>query len=151
LSSAYQITLKPVVGTSAINYAAEVGLRAGDNYAGNGNDLRVFQWTVTNWTSRPFNFDTNNHEVFVTGVTNFSAFAISQIVPPIMNLQTFAGGFAFRFTPVPNCAETLERSTNLVAWTPVCTFTATNAQPVTLQDSSAPAGKAFYRLNLNTP
>jgi hypothetical protein len=109
----------------------------------------VWQWAGTNWISQPFAFNTNNNELVVGGVTNFSAFVISQIVPPQLALQSITNGFALQFTPVPNCAHTLERSTDLVTWTPVCTFTATNIQPVTLQDNAAPADKAYYRVKLS--
>ncbi|HEY4416751.1 MAG TPA: hypothetical protein VGO57_13760 [Verrucomicrobiae bacterium] len=153
VSSAFQITLKPTDGTSTLNYLADIGLRAGENYAGNGDDLRVYQWGGTNWAARAFNFNPTNHEAFVTGITNFSAFVVSQIVPPQLNIQTVTSGttngFAFQFTPVPNCAATLERSTDLVTWTALYTFTATNAQPVTLQDFNVPDGKAFYRVRSN--
>ncbi|MGO8676048.1 MAG: hypothetical protein ACLQVX_09275 [Limisphaerales bacterium] len=151
VSSAYQITLQPLTGTNPVSYVADIGLRAGDNYAGNGNDLRVFEWSGTQWTSLPFSFNSTNNEVGVAGVTNVSAFAVSQIIPPRLNIQAVTNGFAFQLTPVPNCAETLQRSTDLVTWTPISTFTATNAQPLNLRDANAPAGKAFYRLLLNLP
>ena len=61
---------------------ADIGLRAGNNYTGNGGDLRVYQWNGTNWTSQPFTFNPANNELLVAGVTNFSAFVVSQIVPP---------------------------------------------------------------------
>ncbi len=149
VSRAYQIQVWPMAGVSAVTYQADVGLRVGGNYAGNGNDLRVYQWGGTNWIARSFTFNPANQEVLVPGITNFSAFAVSQIVPPQLNIQPMAQGFSFQFMPVPNCVETLERSTNLVTWTPVTTFTATTAQPVTLQDTAAPAGQAYYRLKLN--
>jgi hypothetical protein len=149
VSSGYQIQALPIAGTSTVNLQANVGLRTGGNYSGNGNDLRVFQWENTNWISQVFTYDASNHEVLVAGVTNFSAFVVSQIVPPNLGIQPAVNGFSFRFTPVPNCPETLQRSTDLVTWTPVYTFTATNNQPVTLQDSDAPTGKAFYRVQLN--
>ena len=151
VSSAYQLTLKPVNGTNVINYVADIGLRAGNNYTGNGGDLRVYQWCGTNWTSQPFNFNPTNNEVLVVGVTNFSAFVVSQIVPPQLNIQTVPNGFAFQFTPIANCANILERSTDLVTWTPMSTNTPTSAQPVTAQDTNAPNDKAFYRVRLNIP
>lgn len=149
VSSAYQIQALPITSTNAVVATAAVGLYAGANYSGSGNDLRVYQWDCTNWVSEPFAFNPTNNEVLVSGVTNFSAFVVSQIVPPVMAIQSITNGFAFQFTPVPNCAETLERSPDLVTWTPIYTFTATNAQPMTLQDTNAPAGQAFYRLLLN--
>ncbi len=149
VSSAYQIMSRPVTGTEAVTFQANVSLRVGDSYTGNGSDLRVFQWNCTNWTSQPFIFNPTNNEILIAGITNFSAFVVSQIVPPQLGIQTLTNGFAFQFTPVPNCAETLERSVDLVTWTPICTFTTTNAQPITLQDTNAPTGKAFYRVQLN--
>jgi hypothetical protein len=83
------------------------------------------------------------------GVTNFSAFVVSQIVPPQLNIQTIANGFAFKFSPVANCAHILERSTDLVTWTPILTNTPTSTQPIALQDTNVPVGEAFYRLLLN--
>jgi hypothetical protein len=151
VSSAYQITVQPITDNNAVTFLADAGLRAGDNYTGNGNDLRVYQWCGTNWVSQPFTFNPTNDEALVTGVTNFSAFVISQIVPPQLSIQSVTNGFAFQFAPVPNCAETLERSTDLVNWTPLFTFTATNAQPEVLQDTNAPGNQAFYRLYLDVP
>jgi hypothetical protein len=149
VSSGYQIQALPITGTSPVSLRATVGLRTGGNYSGSGNDLRVFQWENTNWLSQAFTYNASNQQVLVAGVTNFSAFVVSQIVPPSLNIQPIANGFSFQFTPVPNCPETLQRSTDLVTWTPIYTFTATNNQPVTLQDSDAPASKAFYRVQLN--
>jgi len=147
-SSAYGIMMRPVTGASA-SFDASAGLRAGNGYHGSGNDLRVFEWNHTNWISRPFSYNAANNEVTVTGVTNFSAFVVSQIVPPSLSIAALTNGFAFQFTPVPNCPETLQRSTNLETWTNLCAFTATNAQPILLQDTNAPAGKAYYRIDLN--
>ena len=149
VSSGYQIQALPITGTNPVSLQAGVGLRTGGNYSGTGSDLRAFQWENTNWLARAFTYDAANHEVFVAGVTNLSAFVVSQIVPPSLDIQPVANGFSFQFTPVPNCPASLQRSTNLVTWTTVYTFTATNAQPITLQDPNAPAGQAFYRVQLN--
>ena len=149
VSSGYQIQALPVTGTSAVSLQANVGLRTVGNYSGTGNDLRVYQWENTNWISQEFIYNASNHEVFVAGVTNLSAFVVSQIDPPSLGIQPSVNGFSFQFTPVPNCPAILQRSTNLVTWTTVYSFTATNGQPVTLQDPNAPTGKAFYRVKLN--
>ena len=151
VSSAYQITLKSAANGSAVAFQANVMLRAGDSYTGNGSDLRVYQWCGTNWISQPFTFNAANGEAMVAGATNSAAYVISQIVPPRLSIQTASNGFAFQFAPVPNCVETLERSTNLVTWTPICSFTAPDAPSETLQDTNPPAGPAFYRLSLNIP
>jgi hypothetical protein len=149
VSSAYQIQSRPLIGTN-VTYDASVGLYAGANYSGNGSDLRVFEWNCTNWVERPFTYSAADNEVAVAGVTNFSAFVVSQIVRPSLAIETLTNGYAFQFTPVPNCPETLECSTNLMGnWQSLCSFTATNAQPITLQDTDAPPGNAFYRLELN--
>lgn len=151
VSSAYQITLKPVTDGYAVTFVADIGLRAGTNYAGTGSDLRVYQWKGTHWTSQPFKFNPANKEVLVAGITNFSAFVVTQIVPPQLRVQTIADGLAFQFTPVANSAHILERSTNLLTWTAIATNTPASAKPVTLCDTNAPARCAFYRLLLNIP
>jgi len=151
VSSAYQITISPVTDANAVTYVADIGLRAGGSYTGNGSDLRVYQWSGTNWTSQPFTYNSTNNEVLVAGVTNFSTFVLSQIVPPQISIQAGTNSIKFQFTPAPHCGGTLERSTDLVTWTAISTFTATNAQTVTLQDTQASASQAFYRLLLNIP
>jgi hypothetical protein len=148
VSSAYGIMSRPVTGAN-VSYNASVGLRAGDGYLGSGSDLRVFEWNQTNWISQPFTYNPANNEVTVTGVTNLSAFVVSQVVPPQLSIQSIANGYEFRFAPVANCANILERSPNLMTWTPICTNVPPNAQPITLEDTNAPAGKAFYRIELN--
>jgi hypothetical protein len=89
----------------------------------------------------------------VAGLTNLSAYVVAQIIPPVVKVQplTLTNSPTFEFSPVPNCQTVLERSTNLVSWTPVVTVTPTNEAPVTLQDSNAPVGKAFYRLRVAVP
>jgi hypothetical protein len=148
VSSAYQIQFLPVI-ESPVLYAATVGLRAGGDYSGNGSDLRVFEWNYTNWVSQSFTYNTTNNEAIIGGVTNFSAFVVSQIVPPTLAIESITNGYSFTLTPVPNCPETLLRSTNLYTWDSILMFTATNAQPITLEDSNAPMQKAFYRVQLS--
>jgi hypothetical protein len=149
VSSAYQVTLKSLDGNSAVMFQATIGLRVGVNYTGNGSDLRVYQWCNTNWVGQPFAYDPTNNEAIVTSVTNFSAFVVSQIIPPQLSIQPSTDGFNLQFVPVPNCLETLQRSADLRTWTSLHTFVATNAQPVTVQDLSIPTDKVFYRLQLN--
>lgn len=151
VSRAYQITVKPVAGANPVTFQADVGLRAGENYSGNGNDLRVFQWNGATWTSQAFRFDSAKHEALVAGITNSSVFVISAILRPQLSLGRGANGICVQFTPVPNCSHVLERSTDLVTWTPIATIQPTNSQPVTLPDGAAPPAKAFYRLRVQTP
>ena len=151
VSSAYQLQSRPLAGATNTALQADIGLAVGQNYSGNGSDLRVYQWNCTNWTSQPFTFNPANNQVLVVGVTNFTAFVVSQIVPPNLSAQNSTNGFAFQFTPVANCPHVLERSTDLVNWTPIYTNTLSSAQPVTWQDTNAPTGNAFYRLRLILP
>jgi hypothetical protein len=151
VSSAYQLQARSLADTNPVTLQANIGLRAGDNYSGNGSDLRVYQWNSTNWTSQPFTFNPAKNQVLVAGVTNFTAFVVSQIVPPNLSAQNSTNGFAFQFTPVANCPHVLQRSTDLVNWTPIYTNTISGTQPVTWQDTNAPAGNAFYRVQLIVP
>jgi hypothetical protein len=151
ISSAYQLQSRPVADTDTVTLHADIGLRVGGNYSGNGSDLRVYQWSCTNWISQPFTFNPANGEVLVAGVTNFSAVVVSQIVPPTLSAQTSTNGFVVRLTPAANCQHVLERSTNLVSWAPIYTNTPPSAQPVTWRDINPPTGRAFYRVQLNVP
>lgn len=149
ISDAYQIMARPLTATNAVTFTANVGLRTGDSYSGNGSDLHVFEWSGLNWIVQPFIYNPANNEVAIAGVTNFSAFVVSQIIPPALSIAKTTNSFAFQFAPVPNCPEILERSTDLITWTNLCTFTATNVQPIVLQDTNAPGSKAFYRIQVN--
>ena len=150
-SAAYKIQVRPVSGPGPVTYLADAGLRTGAGYAGTGGDLRVYQWNCTNWTSRPFTYNPTNQQVWVTGLTNFSALVVSQIVPPTLTIQNNTNYFAFPFTPLANATHILQRSTDLIHWTPVATNTPPTALPVTMQDDAPPAGLAFYRLSITVP
>jgi hypothetical protein len=152
LSSAYQITLKSETGTNSVSLLADVALRASDNYAGNGGDLRVWQWGGTNWNPLPFHFNPTSRSVIVSGLTNLGAFVVSQYIPPPLRIQAEVSGYNFQFTPQPYVTYALERASsvgNSVVWTAIATATPTNAQPVTLPDNSPTATQAFYRLQLS--
>jgi hypothetical protein len=131
-----------------VSFAADVALSAGDNYTGNGSDLRVLQWNGACWNVQAFAFNAANNQVCVTGLTNLSAFVVSRLSPQL-SIQAGAGGFNIPLTPFANVTYTLQRSTDLVTWTSVNTNTPTSEQPVTLQDPNPPAGQAFYRLQVN--
>ena len=151
VSSAYQIQARPVAGTNAVTFQADLDLRVGNAYTGDGTDLRLYQWNGTNWTSLPFGYNVTIHEVFISGLTNFSAFVVSQIVPPSLSIQPLTNGFTFQFAPIPNGLNILERSTDLATWTPVATNAPGSAAPILLQDTNTPTGRAFYRLRLDIP
>jgi len=151
--SAYQVQSRPLAGASAVSLVADIGLGLGQAYSGNGGDLRVYQWDLTRWTPQPFTFNPANASVLVAGVamTNYNALVVTQIVPPVLAAMRSTNSFAVGFTPVANCPSVLERSIDLVAWTPVYTNTPANSQPVIWPDTNAPGGNAFYRLKLNVP
>jgi len=151
VSGAYQIQSRSLTGTNRVSFSATLGLRAGSTYAGDGSDLRVYQWCGDHWISQPFAFNAANNQVLVSSVTNFSAFVISQIKPPALNIRAAANSFAFQFAPVANCQHILERSSDLLHWTPVLTNTPDGSQPVSLQDTNPPPGKSFYRVRVNIP
>jgi hypothetical protein len=145
VSSACQITVAPLSGTTAVTYVADLVLSAGSNYHGNGSDLRVLQWNGTFWNAQPFTFNAAANQVCLTGLTNLSAFVVSQLCPQIC-IQACSNGCNFQFTPFANVSYTLQRSLDLVTWTPVLTNCSASGQPVTLQDPAPPANQAFYRL-----
>jgi hypothetical protein len=148
VSSACQITVAPLSGTTAVTLVANLAFSAGDNYNGNGSDLRVLQWNGVSWITQAFAFNAASNQVCVTGLTNLSAFVVSRLSPQI-SIQADVNGFHFQFTPFANVSYTLQRSTDLVTWTPVITNMSASEQPVTLQDPAPPANQAFYRLQVN--
>ncbi len=146
-----QATLSPLLGTTPVTFEADIRLAADANYIGDGNDLRVLQWNGTNWNALAFTYDSANHAAVIAGATNLSTFALAQFTAPNLAMEKLETGFAFRFTPVANCTQTLERSVDLIHWDPVKTITPTGPEPVTLEDSEAPSDKAFYRIRLTLP
>jgi hypothetical protein len=149
VASAYQIKVAAVPETNGVAYQADIGLSVGTNYTGNGDDLCVLQWNGTNWCSPPFSFNAANQEVFVAGLTNLSAFVVTQLPRPELSIQASTPGNNFQFTPSLYLTYILERSLDLVTWSPVCTNTPANTQHVTLQDPAQPPSRAFYRLQVH--
>jgi hypothetical protein len=68
--------------------------------------------------------------------------------PPVSNLRASQAGSAWRvqFTSATHWSYTLERSADLVSWSPASTATAGTGEPMTLQDSQAPGANVFYRI-----
>jgi hypothetical protein len=146
-SSACQITVAPVSGTTPVTFAANVALSIGDNYTGDGSDLRLLQWNGASWNLLAFTFNATGNQACVAGLTNLSAFVVSRLSPQL-SLQAGTNGFNIPLTPFANVTYTLQRSCDLVTWTPVSTITPTSEQPVTLQDPDPPVNQAFYRLQV---
>jgi hypothetical protein len=148
-AEAVQISVAPVLGATPVVFQTDVALSPSGSYHGDGHDLRALAWDGTNWNRQSFVF--TNNTVVLAGVTNFTPLALVQFIAPPLALHIGTNGFVFQFTPSANCSQTLERSTNLVTWTPVMTFTPTNSTPMTLQDANAPADNAYYRMRLDIP
>ena len=151
LAGAYQINLKSVAGDGAVNARADVSLSAGARYRGNGADLHVFQWNGAGWDQPAFTYNPASRMVQLSQVTNFSAFVIGQLPPVSLQVQAQTGTVVLSFQPVAGWRHVVERSADLVNWTPVATNTPADTQTVTVPDRNAPAGKAFYRVQLNQP
>jgi hypothetical protein len=149
--TAVQSGFAPILGATPVTFTADLALTAGTNYFGNGSDLLVLQSIGTNWNLRSFSYIATNHQVSVAGVTNLSAFVVAQFAPPTLTLNATGASRNISFAPLAGLVHTLERSTNLVHWTPLNSFTASDASPVALVDSAAPVNKAFYRVKVNRP
>ncbi|MGC3960306.1 MAG: hypothetical protein QM813_20975 [Verrucomicrobiota bacterium] len=149
--TAVQLNFTPLLGTTPVTFTADLALSAGTNYFGNGSDLLVLQSSGTNWTARPFTYHSTNQQVRVAGLTNFSAFVVAQFTAPTLQLAANGADYNIRFTPVASLTHTLERSTNLMHWSALGSFIASNALPVVLTDDAAPTTKAFYRVRLDQP
>ncbi|HLP76647.1 MAG TPA: hypothetical protein VK327_06960, partial [Candidatus Paceibacterota bacterium] len=145
------LELSPILGSDPVTFNVDLALSAGQNYSGNGSDLLLCQASGTNWILQPFTFIAENHGLVTQGVTNFSGFAVVQMAAPLIQAQMNTNGFNVTFSSIAGLAYTLECSTNLVSWTPLARFTATNSEPICLRDNSAPADKAFYRLVVARP
>lgn len=149
--TAVQLSLAPILGTTPATFTADLALATGTNYSGNGSDLLVFQSSGTNWSALPFTYHATNQQVRVAGVTNLSAFVVVQYTAPTLQLTANGANYNVGFVPVASLTHTLERSTNLIHWSALGAFTASNSLPVVLTDNAAPADKAFYRVKLNQP
>lgn len=149
--TAVQLELAPILGTIPATFSASLALTAGTNYVGSGSDLLVFQSSGTNWNLLSFTYNAPVHQVSLANVTNLSAFAVVQFTAPRLQLHMTGSGCNVGFTPVSGLVHALERSTNLVNWTTLNSFTASNALPAIMTDNAASGRQAFYRLRLEKP
>jgi hypothetical protein len=149
--TAVQLGIAPILGATPVTFSTDLALGVGTNYSGTGGDLLVLQSSGTNWNALPFTYHATNHQVRVTGVTNLSAFVVAQFLAPSLQLNAIGASRNIAFTPIATLTHTLERSTNLIHWSALNSFTASNALPVVLTDPAAPAAQAFYRVRLNKP
>lgn len=147
--TAVEFNFASLLGGGPMIFTTDLALSAGANYSGSGNDLLALQATGTNWIARAFNYQTTNHLVYLAGITNLAAFVVVQFTTPTLHLTTSGPNRNITFNPITTLTHTLERSTNLVHWSALGTFAASNALPVTITDNTAPPDKAFYRVRLN--
>lgn len=148
--SAVQVSLTNLLSSGTISFTAEVALNSGEAYSGNGSDLRFVQWNGSGWNPLACTYNAATRTA-AAGVTNLTAFALVQLVAPPLVIEQTATGFRFTFDAVPNCLQTLERSTNLTHWSAVTNNTPAASGPMTFEDNGGPGGHAFYRLRLTLP
>lgn len=149
--TAVELGIAPILGATPVTFTADLSLSAGTNYSGLGSDLLVFQSSGTNWSALPFTYHATNHQVRVTSITNLFTFVVVQFTAPTLQLTASGANYHVSFTPVASLMHTLERSTNLIHWAALSSVTASNALPVVLTGTAAPAEKAFYRVKLSQP
>jgi hypothetical protein len=149
--TAVQLSIESILSDAPVTFTANLALGVGTNYSSNGSDLLVLQSSGTNWTARPFTYHASQQQVQIAGVTNLSAFVVAQFTAPTLHLTAGDANCEISFTPVATLRHTLERSTNLIHWSALGSFTASNSLPVMHTDQTAPAERAFYRVRLQQP
>ncbi len=150
-TSAVQLGLTSLIETHPVGFTADLTLTAGADYLGDGTDLLLHQSAGTNWILRPFSYHAVSRQLLAPGLTNLSAFVVTRMVAPPLAIVEETNGVAIRFAPIAGLLHALDRSTNLVTWTPVHSFLATNTAPMTYRDGEAPTQQAFYRLGVWQP
>jgi hypothetical protein len=149
--TAVQLSIESMLSDAPVTFTADLTLGVGTNYSSNGSDLLVLQSSGTNWTARPFTYKASPQQVQIAGVTNLSAFVVAQFTAPTLHLTAGDANCEISFTPVATLRHTLERSTNLIHWSALGSFTASNSLPVMHTDQAAPVERAFYRVRLQQP
>lgn len=135
-----------------ILFTADIRWSPGQEYVGQGADLEVFSWNEeSGWTRAHGGFDPASGEFVVAGVTRLEPMALLQIMAPPLAVTREGDATRVEFTPMPGWRHTLERSTDLAAWSEVATETPSESAPVVWTDPHAPSNSAFYRLRLAPP
>jgi hypothetical protein len=149
--TAVQLSIESILSDAPVTFTANLALGVGPNYSSSGSDLLVLQSSGPNWTARPFTYHASQQQVQIAGVTNLSAFVVAQFTAPTLHLTAGDANCEISFTPVATLRHTLERSTNLIHWSALGYFTASNSLPVMHTDQAAPVERAFYRVRLQQP
>jgi hypothetical protein len=142
--------------TSATKNGAPFGLPPGNTLAdlplAGRNDFRVDSFAVISYS-----------DAIQTGPPAFHGSVLAhgtvdnvQVIvppPPVSNLRMSFTNAAWQaqFTSTTHWAYTLERSENLVAWTPSSSTAAGNGSTLSLQDTNLTAPQMFYRIRAERP
>jgi hypothetical protein len=147
---ATHIGVVEALGTNAVDFTATLALSPGAAYAGNGNDLHLFQRVGRDWVERAHTFAASNSTLVVTGLTNGANFAIVQ-APEVSLTITTTNGITLWFNTVAGWTHSVERTTDFVTWTNVAVIHATDNAVVTVTDTNAPNAHGFSRVRLELP
>lgn len=122
-----------------------LALNSANGFAGS-DDFQVDMFSISSYSSAGDDYDS----VLAHGrVGNI----VVILPPPAQNLVgTFSNGlWQVQFTDHANWLYTLERTTDFVSWTEVSAPTSGNGTSLSLQDTNAPADRAFYRISAQRP
>lgn len=141
-----QVSLTPVITDDPISFEATVALSL-DSYAGNGNDLDVYQWDGTNWNRAKFSY--SNGSVVLSKITGSITLAATEITIPqlAVTYDSTSKVLSFEFTALAGWTHVLERTTDFNTWVTVETANPALSQKITWTAPASEA-KAFYRLRL---
>jgi hypothetical protein len=110
------------------------------------DDYSVDMFSITSYTSIGDDYDS----VLAHGVVgNLQV----NLPPPVQNLTGASsnGVWQVQFTDRTNWLYTLERTTDFISWSDISIPVAGNGTSLFLEDPTAPAGYAFYRVRANRP
>jgi len=157
----YRITFNYVASnqllrTSATRNGAPFGLppanTLGDLSLAAKNDFRVDSFAIISY-SDAIQFGPPMFHGSVLAHGTVDNIQITVPPPPVSNLRLAWTNFAWqaRFTSATNWDYVLERSEDLVLWTPTSAAAAGAGAILSLQDTNPVAGKSFYRVRAERP
>ncbi len=107
------------------------------------DDFRVDMFSISSYSS---NGDDFNSVLAHGAVDNLEVKASLVPVNRVTGAFTAEGAWQAQFFSHSNWLYTLERTTNLQSWIPVSETRRGNESDMVLQDTNAPATRAFYRV-----
>ena len=134
-------TLATIVTNNGVQYGTTQTILVPTNF-----DFRVAAVSVNSYSDQ-------NATGSILAHGTVDNFAITIPPPPMQNLTgSFTNGvWQAQFLSRSNWLYTLQRSADFQSWTNVSSATPGNATNLFVQDTSPPAGKAFYRINAQRP